>query len=77
MLLELDGGLPFSYSGDWSARGRSTGWDGNWRLQGSEGSLHLEKDALFLGRSERWASKNSKRDPAVRSASRDFTVLTD
>ena len=24
MLLELEGGLPFSYSGDWSARGRST-----------------------------------------------------
>ena len=55
MLLELDGGLPFSYSGDWSARGRSTGWDGDWRLQGSEGSLHLEKDTLFLGRCERWA----------------------
>src|SRR5687768_18477205 len=27
MLLELDGGIPFSYSGDWSARGRNTSWN--------------------------------------------------
>jgi len=59
MLLELEGGMSVSYSGDWSARGRSTGWNGNWRLQGSEGSLHLEKsgteDKIFLARSERWS----------------------
>ena len=33
MLMELDDGTPFSYSGDWSAIGRTTGWSGNWRLQ--------------------------------------------
>jgi len=63
MLLELEGGMPFSYSGDWSARGHSTGWNGHWRLQGSEGSLNFAKnsndgqDRIFLARSERW-SKN-------------------
>ena len=61
MLLDLEGGLSFSYSGDWSARGRSTSWNGDWRLQGSEGALHLERDKIFLARSERW-SKNETFD---------------
>ncbi len=46
MVLELEGGIPFSYDGDWSALGRTTSWSGNWRLQGSQGSLHLENDKL-------------------------------
>ena len=43
MILELDGGegpdglpgpnLPFSYSGDWSGRGRNTSWSGDWRMR--------------------------------------------
>src|SRR5262249_14683339 len=37
MLLELDGGLPFSYSGDWSAIGKTTAWNGSWRLQCASG----------------------------------------
>jgi predicted dehydrogenase len=54
MLLELEGGIPFSYSGDWSARGRSTTWNGTWRLQCAEGSIHLEDDKITVARSERW-----------------------
>lgn len=57
MLLEMEGGAHFSYSGDWSALGRATSWNGAWRLQGTEGSLHLENDKLTLARCERW-SKN-------------------
>jgi predicted dehydrogenase len=54
MLLELDGGLPFSYSGDWSALGRQTGWNGTWRLQCSAGSITMEKDEIEVARCERW-----------------------
>lgn len=54
MLLELEGGIPFSYSGDWSAPGLNTGWNGNWRLQGSEGSIHHEKEAVRVARSGKW-----------------------
>jgi predicted dehydrogenase len=54
LLLELEGGLPFSYSGDWTARGRATTWNGTWRLQCAEGSLHLEDDKVLVGRSEPW-----------------------
>jgi len=57
MLLELDDNLSFSYTGDWSARGRSTTWNGTWRLQCPEGSIHLEQDKLSIHRCDRW-SKN-------------------
>lgn len=59
MLLELEGGVPFSYSGDWSARGRATSWNGNWRLQCEAGSLHLEDDRVLVARSERWNKEPS------------------
>jgi predicted dehydrogenase len=58
-LLELEGGLPFSYSGDWSARGRSTSWSGNWRLQCAAGSLHLENDRVLVARGEKWMKDES------------------
>lgn len=57
MLVELDDGLTFSYSGDWSAHGRSTTWNGSWRLQCADGSIHLEQDKLALYRCDKW-SKN-------------------
>ena len=60
MVLELEGGGLISYSGDWSARGRATSWNGDWRLQCAEGSLHLIDDQISMARSERW-----NRDPQI------------
>jgi predicted dehydrogenase len=55
MLMELDDGIPFSYSGDWSARGRLTSWNGTWRLQCTEGSIHLDDPKqLKVARCEKW-----------------------
>jgi len=54
MLLELEGGLAFSYSGDWSALGKFTSWNGNWRLQCANGSIHLEDDKVSIARCEKW-----------------------
>ena len=54
MLMELDDGKPFSYSGDWSARGRATSWNGDWRLQCSEGALHFVDDQIQVSRSDKW-----------------------
>jgi predicted dehydrogenase len=62
MLLELDDGTPFSYSGDWSALGRQTQWNGSWRLQCASGSIHLERDKIAVARSEKW-SKNESDEP--------------
>lgn len=61
-LIELEGGVVISYSGDWSALGRPTSWNGDWRLQGGAGSLHLEADQLKIEKSERWC-KNRSTEP--------------
>jgi predicted dehydrogenase len=56
MMLELEGGISFSYSGDWSARGRRTNWNGAWRLQCAQGSIHCgdgAEDRIVVARSER------------------------
>ncbi len=54
---ELEGGVPFSYSGDWSGRGRQTNWPGTWRIQCADGSLHYDTshagEAITLARSGR------------------------
>jgi predicted dehydrogenase len=64
MLLELgvEGSsdvVPFSYSGDWSALGRQTTWNGAWRLQCHSGSIHCEDDKLTVARCERWSRNPS------------------
>jgi predicted dehydrogenase len=60
MLLELDDGTPFTYSGDWSARGRQTKWNGDWRLQCGEGSIHLDADQIAIARCERWSKEETE-----------------
>src|SRR5688572_3041966 len=62
MILELEGGLPFTYRGDWTARGRATSWNGTWRLQCAEGSIHCENDQITIARSEKW-NKNPASHP--------------
>lgn len=54
MVLEMEDGTPFSYAGDWSAKGRATSWSGNWRLQCSDGALHMENDKVLVSKSETW-----------------------
>jgi predicted dehydrogenase len=56
MLLGLEDGTVFSYSGDWSGKGRPTSWSGSWRLQCAEGSIHLENDQIEVARCEKWAN---------------------
>jgi predicted dehydrogenase len=62
MLMELDGGIPFSYSGDWTARGRGTAWSGSWRLQCADGSIHLDGEKICIDRCEMWR-KNQTSEP--------------
>ena len=71
MLLELDDGTPFSYSGDWSALGRQTGWNGTWRLQCADGSIHLEKDRIAVARCQRWGKDSSEEPVEVPEAAQN------
>ena len=78
MILTLDdgtaGGLPFSYSGDWSARGRDTSWQGDWRLQCAEGDVRFAKrggieiDRGGRGFGDTLASTEFRPIPAARGA---------
>jgi predicted dehydrogenase len=54
MLLQLDDDLPFSYSGDWSAKGRPTSWNGSWRLQCAGGSIHLDGAEISVHGCQMW-----------------------
>ena len=47
--------------GGYRGPGRQTGWNGTWRLQCAEGSIHLEKDQIAVARCERWG-KNFRED---------------
>ncbi|GIP33296.1 Gfo/Idh/MocA family protein [Paenibacillus sp. J2TS4] len=46
--LEMEGGLPISYTGSMTARGRQTEWCGDWRLEGTEGAIELSDKKLTL-----------------------------
>jgi predicted dehydrogenase len=69
MLLELEGGGEFSYSGDWSGKGRATSWSGNWRLQCENGSIQCELDKISIARSERWGKEEQSETVEIPSAS--------
>lgn len=38
-LLDLEGGVPVFYEGDWATRGPETSWNGDWEISGEEGRL--------------------------------------
>lgn len=65
MILELEGGGSFSYGGDWSGRGKPTTWNGDWRLQCADGSIHLESDQISLARCEKWAKDPTRQTVAI------------
>lgn len=40
-VITMDGGVQVSYSGSWAGRGRATGWDGDWWIEGERGLLEV------------------------------------
>ena len=41
MILDLTGGVRFTFAGDWCAAGRPTSWHGDWRVQCARGCVEL------------------------------------
>jgi predicted dehydrogenase len=64
MFLELEGGVKFSYSGDWAAFGKQTPWGGSWRIQCDRGSIQWEGDNLSLGHGDYWG-QNQRIEPVT------------
>jgi predicted dehydrogenase len=54
LFLSLSDGSLWSYAGDWTARGKCTPWNGNWRFQFTGGSVHLVDDRIELHTCEPW-----------------------
>jgi len=48
-IFEMSNGLVYTYRGSWCAEGLNTSWESDWRLIGSQGSLHWDGDALLEG----------------------------
>ena len=71
MLMELDDGTPFSYSGDWSGLGKQTSWNGNWRLQCAEGSINYENDDVTIWRCDKWGKNQTPAKVSVEEAAQN------
>ncbi|MEI8244105.1 MAG: Gfo/Idh/MocA family oxidoreductase [bacterium] len=48
-VFEMTHGVIFTYSGSWCAEGEHTSWHGDWRLQGTTGSVLYERDQVPHG----------------------------
>lgn len=50
LLMTLDGGIPFTYTGSWAAPGRPSAWGGDWRLMGENGVIRINQDVMVVAR---------------------------
>jgi len=68
MILTLTGGAKVMYTGDWSAKGKATSWQGDWRLQCEGGSVIFEGEAgdLQLTTCDTWGANVQHERRAVR-----------
>lgn len=48
LLFEMEGGCRFNYNASWCAKGQFGGWDGQWLIEGSEGSLAYDGEKITL-----------------------------
>jgi len=46
-IFEMEGGVYFCYRGSWCSEGFHTGWAGDWRIIGDNGTLLYEKDSVL------------------------------
>jgi predicted dehydrogenase len=68
MLIELEDGTPVSYRGDWSAHGKQTDWNGDWRIQCAHGSIHYSDKEITLWRSEKWGKNLSSETVQIKDS---------
>ncbi len=46
-IFEMEGGVYFCYRGSWCSEGFHTGWGGDWRIIGDNGTFLYEKDSIL------------------------------
>ena len=78
-LVDLEGGVPVLYEGDWATRGPETSWNGEWEIVGEEGRLLWTGDAADRGVGEvvleRWGEgRRTVEQPPQRFVEREATL---
>ncbi len=48
-LFEMSNNVRFAYRGSWAAEGCPTGWNGDWRVQGTRGAIIYDSDKNIRG----------------------------
>ena len=48
LVFEMENGVRVVYNASWCAKGQFCGWDGNWLIEGSKGSLSYENGKISL-----------------------------
>lgn len=56
VIFEMENGAVVSYNGNWVSQGWETTWDGDWRIQGSEGEIHWHNNQVILHPSDLFVS---------------------
>ena len=79
VLVDLEGGVPVLYEGDWATRGPETSWNGEWEIVGEEGRLLWTGDVADRGVGEvvveRWGEgRRTVEQPPQRFVEREATL---
>jgi predicted dehydrogenase len=48
LVFEMQNGARIVYNASWCAKGQFCGWDGNWQIEGSKGSMSYEDEKISL-----------------------------
>lgn len=80
VLLDLEGGVPVLYEGDWATRGPETSWNGAWEVVGERGRLLWRGGPDDRGEGEvlleRWGERpRPLAPPALEATERAATLL--
>jgi len=78
-VIDLEGGTPVLYEGDWATRGPETSWNGEWEIVGEEGCLLWRGDTDDRGKGEvvveRWGeSPRRVEQPSIEFVEREATL---
>jgi len=78
-VIDLEGGTPVLYEGDWATREPETSWNGEWEIVGEEGRLYWRGDADDRGSGEvvveRWGeSPRRVEQPSIEFVEREATL---
>ena len=71
-LLDLEGGVPVVYEGDWATRESETSWNGDWEITGEAGRLLWSGSTGDRGMGEVWLERWGEKPRLVEQPNLEF-----